>query len=38
MLAALVGTIPCVALGGMVTLIVVAVTARFAGELRQLEL
>jgi MFS family permease len=38
MLAALVGTIPCVALGGMVTLIVVAVTARFAGELRGLEL
>jgi hypothetical protein len=38
MLAALVGTIPCVALGGMVTLLVVAVTARFAGELRGLEL
>jgi MFS family permease len=38
MLAALVGTVPCVALGGMVTLIVVAVTARYAGQLRGLEL
>jgi MFS family permease len=38
MLAALVGTTACVALGGMVTLIVVAVTARFAGELRGLRL
>jgi MFS family permease len=38
MLAALIGTIPCVALGGMVTLIVVAVTAKYDGQLRRLAL
>jgi MFS family permease len=38
MLAALVGTVACVAIGGTATLIVVALTARLAGELRRLEL
>jgi MFS family permease len=36
MLAAWIGTIPCVAVGGLVTLIVVAVCARLAPQLRTL--
>jgi MFS family permease len=36
MLAALIGTIPCVAVGGLATLGVVAITARFAPQLRHL--
>jgi MFS family permease len=38
MLAALIGTVYCVAAGGIITLIVVAATARFADQLRGLEL
>jgi len=37
MLAALIGTVPCVAVGGVITLIVVGATARFAGQLRELK-
>ena len=37
MLASLVGTVPCVAIGGGVTLLVVAVTAKVAKGLRELE-
>lgn len=36
MLASLIGTIPCVAVGGVITLSVVALTARFARQLRSL--
>ena len=35
LVAAWIGTIPCVALGGVVTLLVVAAVARFAPELRR---
>ena len=38
MVAALIGTVPCVALGGLVTLLVVGVTTVYAGELRGLRL
>ncbi len=37
MLAALIGTVPCVAVGGVLTLLVVAATARWAPELRTLQ-
>ncbi|MBI4431927.1 MAG: MFS transporter [Candidatus Omnitrophica bacterium] len=36
MLASWIGTIPCVAVGGVITLVVVGVTAAFAPKLRQL--
>lgn len=36
MVAAWIGTIPCVAVGGVITLIIVTLTAGFAGELRNL--
>jgi MFS family permease len=36
MLAAWIGVIPCVAVGGVITLLVAAVTATFAGQLRSL--
>ena len=36
MLAALIGTVPCVAVGGVITLMVVGLTAKFAPELRNL--
>jgi hypothetical protein len=36
MLAALIGTIPCVAAGGIVTLLIVAGTALYAKQLRLL--
>jgi MFS family permease len=37
MLAALIGTVPCVAVGGVITLIVVAATAKYADQLRVLK-